>query len=351
MKRLARSWFLAVFTLAMAIPAFAQLPRLDSFLKGLEEEGTFYGSVLVVKDGSPVFRTACGFADEAKTVRNGPAFVYYASWMNEPMIAALAEMAQERGLLSLDAPIGTYLAPFQGRPAPTLRNLLCHASGLPVFKLNMLLNAQPGTLTLADLASGIAEKPLLEDPGKHFAWMFNNYELAALVLENVTGKPYPELLSEWILKPLGMTRTGAGPVPADRPIAWGPRLADFQKDLALWRNGYRCSMGLHSTVDDLERFFSALGGGRLLPAPAYQDMQKACVQDGPDGEALGFAVMSGGILAIGGHDSSGFQSIFRYDPRYDLRILILANRWMDAEGRGLQKVVVPEVYAALGLKE
>ena len=349
MKRIALSWFLTLFALAPASPGFAQLSKLDARLKSLEEEGAFYGSVLVSKGGSPIFRTDYGFADEAKTMRNGPTFVYYAPMVNEPLLAALAEMAQERGLLSLDAPLGTYLPAFKGKPAPRVRDLLCHASGLPIFKLNMLLNAQPGTLTLADLATGIAERPLLEEPGRHFVWAFNNDDLAGLVLETVTGKPYPALLAEWILKPLGMAQTGVG-VPT-QPIAWGTRLAGFQKDLALWKGGYRCSTGMYSTVDDLERFFLALTGGQLVSARAYQDMLASYVKDAASGSALGFDVDPSGILHNAGDDASGFHAVFWYDPRYDLRILALVNRWMDAEGRNLRKTLVPEVYAALGLKE
>ncbi|HNX31087.1 MAG TPA: serine hydrolase domain-containing protein [Holophaga sp.] len=254
-------------------------------------------------------------------------------------------------MLSLDAPLGTYLPPFKGRPAPRVRDVLCHASGLPVFKLNMLLNARPGTLTLADLASGIAERPLLEEPGKRFVWAFNNDELAGLVLETVTGKPYPALLSEWILKPLGMARTGVGLVPEGQAVAWETRLAEFRKNLALWKGSYRCSVGLYSTLEDLDRFFDALSGGRLVSARAYQDMQAPYVKDGAEGAALGFNVAESGVLHNGGDDGSGFYAVFWYDPRHDLRILALGNRWMDLEGRSLRKVLVPEVYASLGLRE
>lgn len=341
--------FLTLPALLAAAPCWADLPRLEASLKALEQEDTFYGSVLVTQGGKPIHRADYGFADEAKTVRNGAPFVYYAPFLNEPMIAAMMEMAQERGLLSLDAPLGTYLAAFKGKPAPRLRDLLCHASGFPVFKLNMLLNAKPGTLTLADLASGLAERPLLEEPGKRFVWMFNNDEMAGLVLETVTGQPYPELLSDWILKPLAMNRTGVG-IPSV-PMAWGTRVASFQKEVALWKGGYRCSEGLYSTVEDLDRFFSALSGGRLISAQGYLDMQTAYVKDGEEGATLAFNMTKVGALRNGGDDRSGFHAIFWFDPRYDLRILVLCNRWMDAEGRKLRSVIVPPVYADLGLKE
>ena len=340
---------LAMPALLAAAPCWGQASRLDTRLKALAEDGTFYGSVLVTRGGVPLLRADYGFADEAKTVANGPDFVYYAPWMDEPMISALAELAQEKGLLSLDAPIGTYLPVFKDKPAPSLRDLLRHTSGLPVFKLNMLQDAKPGTLTLADLAAGVAERPLLEPPGQHFVWSYNNYELAGLILETVTGRPYPALLSEWILQPLAMSRTGVGLPAAKVPYSY--YLARFQASLALWKGTYRCSVGLYSTVEDLERFFSALSAGRLVSAKAYQDMLSASVVDREYGCAMGFGVAKTGVLGNSGDDASGFWTIFRYDPRYDLRILVLANRWMDAESRGLRTVLVPEVYSALELKE
>jgi CubicO group peptidase (beta-lactamase class C family) len=351
MRHVTRCLFLALSILGAMIPGFAQLPNLDAYLKGLAQEGTFYGSVQVVKGDTTVFRGDYGFRDEAQTQPNGPSSVYYASFLCEPILATLAMKAQELGLLSLDAPIGTYLPAFKNKPSPRVRDLLCHASGLPVYKPNMLLNAQPGSLTLAALASGIAERPLLETPGTRFVWMFNNYDLAGLILETVTGKPYPILLSEWLLQPLGMSRTGVGVPPKTQTIAWGTRLAAFQKDLTLWQGGYRCSMGLYSTVEDLGLFLQALATGRIVSAQSYQAMKATHVKDGTEGVGIGFFVDPSGVLHNGGHDASGYQALFWFDPRYDLRVLILGNRWMDAEGRSVRSLMVLEVYAALGLSE
>lgn len=351
MKRFGLSWLLLLFVLIAAVPGFAQLAKLDVFLKGLEEEGTYSGSVLVVRGGAPVFRGYYGFRDEAQTQKNDAASVYYTPGIDETILATLAMMAQERGLISLDAPLGTYVPEFRDKPGPRVRDLLCHAAGFPVFRLDEGRHAGPGTLTLAALAAGTAERPALVSPGTHFDREEKDYDLLGYLLELVTGKPFPAVLSEWILEPLGLKHSGAGLRPAGKELAWTSRLTKFQAGLARWKGGYQPSGCVYSTLDELELFLGALASGKLVSAKSYQAMQTPIVNDGPEGIGLGIAIRPSGALWNVGLNEDGYRSLFLHDPRQDLRIVILGNKWMSLTGKSLAKTLLPEIYASLGLKE
>ena len=351
MKRFGLSWLLLWLALVVAVPGFAQLPKLDAFLKGLEEEGTFYGAVLVVRGGAPIFRGDYGFRDEAQTQKNDAASVFYTPGIEETMLATLVLMAQERGLVALDAPIGNYLPEFRDKPGPRVRDLLCHAAGFDVFRLDEGKHAKPGTLTLAALAAGTAEKPLLVSPGIRFDHEEKDYDLLGYLLERVTGKPFPAVLSEWILEPLALKHSGAGLQPAGKELAWTNSLIKFQGSLARWKGGYQPSECVYSTPGELELFFSALASGKLVSAQSYKAMQTAIVNDGQDGISLGLVIKPSGALWNAAVSEYGYRSLYLFDPRQDLRIIILGNRWMSITGKSFAKTLLPAVYSALELKE
>lgn len=352
MKRLTIMCLLGLLALAAAVPGLSQLPKLDAYLDGLAQEGTFCGSVRVVKGGVTVFQGDYGFRDEAQTRKNDPASVYYIPGVDETVLATLVMMAQERGLISLDEPIGTYLPEFRDKPGPRVRDLLCHAGGYSAFVPNTFGGAQPGTLTLPALASAIAERPMLAPPGTVYAWKFQDYDLLGYILERVAGKPFPSVLSEWALEPLGLKHSGAGRHPAGQDLAWASRFSQFQETLALWQGGYRPSICVYATPDDLGRFFSALASGRLISSTSWQRMETAVVRAKGQGIGLGLTIEPSGVtFKYVNSDWVGYRSLFLYDPRYDLRIILLCNKWMPASGIGLNTVLRSEIYAALGLKE
>ena len=351
MKRFVLSWLLTLFALVAATPGFAQLPKLDAFLKGLEEEGIYAGSVLVVRGGSPIFRGDYGFRDEAQTQKNDAASVFYVAEVEETILATLVMMAQERGLVSLDASIGTLLPEFRDKPGPRVQDLLCHAAGFGAYSLDRVKYAESGMRTLAGAAAEIAAEPQLVAPGTRFDWEHKDYAMVGYILETVTGKPLPTVLSEWILQPLKMKKTGAGLYPGGKELAWVSRFTQFQESLAQWKGGYLPSDCVYSTVDELEIFFSALASGKLVSADSYKAMQTALVNDGKDGSGLGIAITPSGAIWEAGHDRGGYRGLFWYDPRYDLRIIMLGNKWMPASGSSINKILCSEIYSALGLKE
>ena len=80
------------------------------------------------------------------------------------------------GALALDDPAGP--------PGATVRHLLAHASGLAVDS-----------------------DKLLAAPGVRRIYSNRGYEVVAEHVARRTGRPFDELLQEWILQPLGMTGT------------------------------------------------------------------------------------------------------------------------------------------------
>jgi D-alanyl-D-alanine carboxypeptidase len=125
---------------------------------------------------------------------------------------------------------------------------------------------------LVELAT--AHKPNFA-PGASFAYCNTCYILIGMIVEKATGHTIGAELKKRIFTPLRLTRTSFDAQPqiagahSHGYVRLGKRLTDvsFASPSAAWAAG-----GMVSTADDLARFFSALNGGRLLPAKLLQVM-------------------------------------------------------------------------------
>ncbi|MFE1775620.1 serine hydrolase domain-containing protein [Streptomyces sp. NPDC059008] len=136
-------------------------------------------------------------------------------------VLLLADLARA-GVLALDDPLATYL-PRLSLPHPysrriTLRHLATHTSGLPRIPTDLL----PGAL-LHPSVNGYAAydtERLLHTfartrprnrPGTR--WRYSNFGLALLgpAMAEAAGTGYPALLTDRVLRPLGLADTTLGP--------------------------------------------------------------------------------------------------------------------------------------------
>jgi CubicO group peptidase (beta-lactamase class C family) len=129
------------------------------------------------------------------------------------LTASVVLLGVERGLLALDEPAGP--------PGATVRHLLAHASGLAFDDPSVI--AQPGRTRIYSNAA---------------------FDLLASLAGARAGRPFPSLLREWVLDPLGMS---------------GTRLVD------------RPSQGLTGPMADLAAFAIELLRPRVLPAMALAE--------------------------------------------------------------------------------
>ncbi|MEU8109187.1 serine hydrolase domain-containing protein [Nonomuraea muscovyensis] len=127
---------------------------------------------------------------------------------------------------------------------------------------------------------GLANPPYFE-PGRGFGYSNTNYVLAAMIVEKATGRTYGEELTRRIFRPLGLTGTylpgGEAKIRGSHPRHYStlfspdadPKIHDATEmnQSFAWAAG-----GIVSTTGDLQRFFGALLGGRLLPPAQQREM-------------------------------------------------------------------------------
>ncbi|RSS52903.1 class A beta-lactamase-related serine hydrolase [Streptomyces sp. WAC07061] len=151
--------------------------------------------------------------------------------------------------IAVDAPVRHYLPDLipAGYAEVTVRQLMDHTGDLPMVSGGP---AEPREVVLASFAADAAARPgRVPAPGTVQQYNGMNSFVAGLLVERISGRTYEEELRRQILRPLGLRQTG---------MSTDPRMAWY------WAEG-----GLVSTAADLDRFITALLGGRLLP-PAQQ---------------------------------------------------------------------------------
>jgi CubicO group peptidase (beta-lactamase class C family) len=321
---------IALAALALApLPALAQDPaRMDAVVRDDVDKGEFMGAVLVARDGDVLFDKGYGAANLEWNIPNDGATKFRLGSVTKQFTAVAILLLQERGKLTLDAPVKTYLP---DAPAAwdkvTVRHLLTHSAGIPNFT-NFPDYGATKTLpaTHASLIARFRDKPLEFTPGEKFAYSNSGYVLLSAIVEKLSGQSYAAFVAENLFKPLGMADTGydiyATILPhrasGYAPSKDGPVNADYISMTIPQGAG-----GLYSTTRDLLKWQRGLYGAKLLkPATlaAFRTPYK-------DGYALGIGVQSaGGVTTIEhGGGIEGFNTSLAYDPDRKITVVVLGN--------------------------
>jgi D-alanyl-D-alanine carboxypeptidase len=166
----------------------------------------------------------------------------------------------------------------------TVRQLLDHTSGVADYFDGPTIDGPPVRhLILSEPDRAWRPTELLDisrrtqravgAPGAQFAYSDTGYILLGLLLEQVSGRSFEDLLRERIFEPLGMRDSFLAPRPgvAIAP-AWldGADVSTFRSLSADWAGG-----GIVSTPDDLARLGRALHDGTLVNEAQLAEMQRA----------------------------------------------------------------------------
>jgi len=195
----------------------------------------------------------------------GPDSLFRIASMTKSFTAAAALILRDEGKLDLDAPIARYapeFAPLKGptadSPAITTRHLLSMQGGLatddPWADRHL-------DISDAELDEAVRAGPLFACmPGTDFEYSNLGYALIGRVMHRASGIRPQALVTERLLKPLGMTRTvwESKDAPAGSDIIVGVRVDDGTPEPTPLDGGLAPMGGLWSTVADLAKWVDFL---------------------------------------------------------------------------------------------
>jgi CubicO group peptidase (beta-lactamase class C family) len=325
-------------------PAVALSPRadrVDTFVVRRMTADRIPGVSLAVLRGGRVDARAYGYADLEHCARADTGTVFGIGSISKMLTAYAALRLVEAGKLAIDDPVAKYLpATAPAWSGITVRHLLSHTSGIRDYpgddRFHPRLEVdRKAELTSDSLVRVFAAAPLNFAPGSEWAYSNTGYIVLSVVLEKAAGKPFPELMREWVYEPLGMRSTRPWDPSAVIPgLAWGY----WVRDRALVRGRYVGTTfgrygdtGILSTGGDLARFAEELLAPKHVAPTLLRQMTTPAV-------ALdwivpyGFGITADEVrgvstLAHSGAFMPGYTSYLVALPTRQAAVMAITNHW------------------------
>ena len=289
-----------------------RLERIKPAMQAYIDRSVYAGAVtLVSRRGKIVHADQVGWRDKEAQAPMAADAIFRLYSMTKPIVCTALMTLYEEGRFRLIDPVARYIPSFSrvkvmtttgGLADPVrpvmIRDLMAHTSGLtyhfledsPVCRLYEKAKMLSADCSLAESIDDLANFPLAFQPGTR--WHYSvGIDVAARVIEAISGRPLAEFLKERIFAPLGMADTAFG-VPADkrsrvaamygRPDILVPG-STAPKALVAWRTGFnerldvattypvdkpetfqRGGHGLFGTASDYLRFAQMLANGGVF---------------------------------------------------------------------------------------
>jgi len=293
-------------------------------------------TLIADKTGKVHFKNVLGYADVEAKKPISEDNVFWIASMTKMFAGASIMMLADEGKVSLDDPVTKFIPQLEKwmvveekdashvllkplvRPV-TLRHVLSHTSGLTGMSELQQVTGSDSTPLKARALSSVTG-PLQWQPGDKYQYGNQGMNIAARIVEIISGMPYEEFLQKRFFDPLGMTETTFWP--SEAQIA---RLAGAY-GLNQATNGYaraglgfltkplserahrfpEAAGGLFSTTHDVLRYGlmlvndGELDGKRFLSHAAMEELRKEQTGATKVNYSLGYHLRNG----MFGHDGA-----------------------------------------------
>lgn len=281
---------------AMAAPAGGDHTATRQAIKAAVEDGV-PGVTATVRDSGTTWSTTAGVGNLRTGKPRSADDRYRIGSITKAFVSTVLLQLEAEGRLSLDDTVekwlpGTVHGNGNDGAHITVRQLLNHTSGIynytedddfgrAYFTKDGFFQHRYDTKTPADLvAIAMSHKPDFA-PGTSWHYSNTNYVLAGMVIQKVTGHSYATEIRDRIINPLHLKATS---LPGTRTTLPSPSSRAYSKlaetttgptyDVTKLNPSIASSAGeMISDSADLDRFYGALLGGKLLHAKQLKEMQ------------------------------------------------------------------------------
>ncbi|GGP40930.1 serine hydrolase domain-containing protein [Saccharothrix coeruleofusca] len=231
----------------LSAPDAAPTPAaIDAVVQQYRDATGLPGAAVAVTRGTEVVRAAgYGHTPAGDPVTEHTAMAVAS--VSKSFTALAVVQLVEAGRVDLDDPVREHLPEFtMADPRAdriTVRQLLDQTSGMSDTTFPAFSRPQPDSL--AEAVAGMRAARLAADPGARHEYHNPNYQVAARLVEVVSGLPFDDYLRRHVFGPLGMVDS---------------RTADTERDLPPSARGHLVVLGVPIAVPEPPAFGNGSGG-------------------------------------------------------------------------------------------
>jgi CubicO group peptidase (beta-lactamase class C family) len=326
--------------LCLSLPAAAQddvstlTDQFDALVPALLAEGASPGAaVALIHDGALVWSQGYGVSDAQSATPITPETPFSVASISKALTAWEIMRLVEAGELDLDAPANQYLTSWQipalGRNNPdevTIRRILSHTAGLSVegYAAYEPGDELPTLVGFLEGEAGADPVQVMVTPGRRFMYSGGGYTALQLMIEDLRGEPFAQVMQDDLLTPLGM---------ANSSFEWS---ADLGAATDHGRGGAvethvvhldHAAGGLYASANDLATFFTVGMSAEWL-SPESVALMHTPAEATDDSYGFGYFVetLPDGSLGVW-HDGigAGARTLFVLLPEQGEGLIILTN--------------------------
>jgi CubicO group peptidase (beta-lactamase class C family) len=339
---------LAFFVSALAGPGLAQseqgitqsramspTAKADALLAAFTKDKPGL-SVLVAREGKPVYERISGMADlEQGTPATAATRFHLASVSKQFTAFAVLQLAKA-GKVDLNADIHTYLPELADYGAKiTVSDLVHHTSGLrDQWELEILSGTSLDSLIRqkALMAMAVSQKALNFAPGTEWRYSNTNYVLLAEIVARTSGLSFKQYMRERVFDPLGMKDTfvydNANDLMPNRAVSYFFDPAGVAHLIRLNYSNYGPT-SVNSTARDLMKWSDELLHPKVFDAALVRSAEEPGRLR--DGRALHYA-FGMARMTVGGHSAlthtgadAAYRTLIASFPAEDATVVVLSS--------------------------
>lgn len=338
--------FIAISVSAQTPDYLAGLPGLQATIKGEIAAGNISGVSIALVEGTRIlYVDGFGFADKKRKIPAARDTVYRAGSISKLFTTLAAMQLAEQGKLTIDQPVSELfpafriVVPFPNAKPITLRQLMCHRSGM-IRECPVGSYFDPSEPGLNDTVRSIESCVLVYPPETKTKYSNIGVAIVGHAVAKVSGLPFEDYAREHLLRSMRMTRSA---FLLTKPLEH--RLAKGYLPVANGKGAFReieapqFELGtipagnLYTTAEDLAIFLRVLfaggksGSTQVIRPETLAEMFTAQLTSDTNGFGLGFVVGHARGRKTIGHSGAvyGFTSSIGAIPEDRLGVVVLCN--------------------------
>lgn len=180
-------------------------------------------SIAVIYEGQLEWAKGYGMADSSENRPVTTETMFLAGSISKPVAALRAHQLAEQGVIHLDSNVNNYLSSwklpeneFTTKEKVTTRRILNHTAGLTVWGFPGYDKGDtiPTVPEVLDGKGNTDAVRVYKEPGESWMYSGGGYTIMQLMITDLEGKSFPDIMQSQVLNPLGMiSSTFENPLP------------------------------------------------------------------------------------------------------------------------------------------